>query len=118
MFIRATQHDFCRVRNFCFDVVGHRHDDGMAKAELHVEPHSAHSYALASGILFEGGTISNSDEIKRHGKALGHAGDCILDERASETPHGALLLELRILDAEGHGARSGETQGHVRLEWD
>jgi hypothetical protein len=49
---------------------------------------------------------------------LGHAGDCILDESAGETPHGTLFLNFRIFDGESQGVRSGETDGHVRFEWD
>ena len=118
MLIRATQNDFRRVRNLSFDMAGHWHDDGMAEAELHVEPHAACPFDLASGILFERSTVSDSDEVKRHSKPFGHAGDRILDERAGETPHGALLLDLRIFDAESQGIGGGETDGHVRFEGD
>jgi hypothetical protein len=118
MLIRATQSDFRRVRNFSFDMVGHWHDDGMAEAELHVESHSACSFDLASWIFFERSTISNSNKVKRHGEALGHASDCILDESARKTPHGALLLDLRIFDGESQGIRSGKADGHIRFEWD
>jgi len=81
-------------------VLGHRDDDGMAEAELHIDPHSAQSFALSSGIFFERSTISNSNEVKGHGKAFGHARDSILDESAGEPPHGALFLDLRIFDTE------------------
>ena len=97
---------------------GHWHDDGMAEAELHVEPHAARSFDVASGICFERSTVSDSNKVKRHCEALSHAGDRVLDERAGETPHGALLLDLRIFDAESQGIGSGETDGHVRFEWD
>src|SRR5713226_5984114 len=118
MLIRAIQNDFCRVRDLSFDVFWHWHDDGMAEAELHVEPHSARSFDLSPGIFFERSTISNSNKVKRHGKALSHAGDCILDEGTGETPHGALFLDLRIFDRECQGIRTGETDGHVMFEWD
>lgn len=100
MFIRATQNDFRRVRNLRFDVVRHWDDDSMAEAELHVDPHSAQSFALSSRICFKRGTISNADEVKRDGKAFCHAGDGVLDESAGKPPHRALFLELRIFDAE------------------
>jgi hypothetical protein len=118
MLIRAAQSDFRWVRDLSFDMVGHWYDDGMAEAELHVEPHSACSFDLASGIFFERSTISNSNKVKRHGEAFGHASDCILDESARKTPHGALLLDLRIFDGESQGIRSGKTDGHIRFEWD
>lgn len=118
VFIRATQNDFRRVRNLRFDVVGHRDDDGMAEAELHIDPHSAQSFALSSGICFERSTISNSNEVKGHGKAFAHARDGVLDESAGEPPHGTLFLDLRIFDAEGQGVGSGEPEGHVRFERD
>ena len=100
MFIRAAQNDFRRVRDLCFDVVWHGDDDGMTEAEFHIEPHSAHSIALPSGIRLKRGTISNANEVKWHGKSFGHAGDGVLDESAGEPPHGALFLDLRIFDAE------------------
>jgi hypothetical protein len=100
MFIRATQNDLRRVRDLRFDVVRYWEDDGMAEAELHIEPHSARSLALSSGIRFKGGTISNANEVKRHRKAVRHAGDSVLDESAGESPHTALFLELRIFDTE------------------
>ena len=100
MLIRATQDDFRRVRDLCLDVFGHGHDDGMAKAKLHVEPHPAHPNALSPGICFQRSTISDSDEVKRYRKALCHARDRVLDERSRETPHGALFLDLRIFHAE------------------
>lgn len=118
MFIRATQDDFCRVWDLRFDVVRHWDDDRMAEAELHIDPHSAHPFALFSGICLKRGTISNADEVKRDGKAFRHAGDGVLDESAGEPPHGALFLELRIFDAESEGFGSGEAEGHVRFEWD
>jgi len=100
MLIRATQDDFRWVRNFRLDVFGHRHDDRMAKAELHVEPHPAHPIVLSPGIHFQRSTISNSDEVKRYRKTVCHARDRVLDERSRETPHGALLLDLRVFYAE------------------
>lgn len=118
MFIRATQNDFRRMRDLRFNMVGNWDDHGVAKAEFHVEPHSAHSFTLSSGIRFERGTISDSDEVKRNGKALRHASDGVLDESAGESPHGALLLDFRIFDAESYGVGSGEREGHVRFEWD
>jgi len=118
MFIRATQNDFRRVRDLCFDVVWHGDDDGMTEAKFHIEPHSAHSIALPSGIRFKRGTISNANEVERYGEALRHACDGVLDECACEPPHGALFLDLRIFDAEGQGIGSGEAEGHVRFEWD
>jgi len=100
MLIRATQDNFCRVRDLCLDVLGHCHDDGMAKPKLHVEPHPAHPIALSPGVHFQRRTISNSDEVKRYQEALCHAGDRVLDERSRETPHGALFLDLRVFHAE------------------
>ena len=100
MVIRATQNDFRRVRDLRFDVVGYRDNDGMAEAELHIEPHPAHPFARPPGIRFERRAISDANEVKGHRKSFGHAGDGVLDESAGEPPHGALFLDLRIFDAE------------------
>jgi hypothetical protein len=116
--ICAFQHDFYGVRNFCLDVVGERHNDGMAKTKLHVELHSTHSFALSPRVCFERGTISNTDEVQGHGEAFCHAGDRVLDESASETPHGPLLLDLGILNIESQRSYNGKVEGHVRLEGD
>jgi len=98
-------------------MIRHWHDDGMAEAELHVEAHATCSFDSSSGICFERSTVSDSNEVKGHGKAFSHACDHILDERAGETPHGALLLDLRIFDAESQSIGGRETDGHVRFEW-
>lgn len=100
MLIRATQNDFCRVGDLSFDMLGHRYDNGVAEAELHVEPHSARPFDLSPGIRLERSTISYSDKVKGHCEAFGHAGDRILDESAGETPHGTLFLDFRIFDGE------------------
>jgi hypothetical protein len=59
VFVSATQDDFRWVRNFYLDVTRDWYDDWMAKAELHVEPHSTHSFELAPGVCFERSTVSN-----------------------------------------------------------
>ena len=100
MLIRATQNNFCQVGDLSFDMLRHWYDNGMAEAELHVEPHSARPFDLPPGIRLERSTISDSNKVKGHGEALGHAGDCILDESAGETPHGTLFLDFRIFDGE------------------
>jgi len=98
--VSATQEDFRWVRNFCLDVVRHWYDDRMAEAKLHVEPRSTHPFQLSPGVFFERSTVPNANEVQRYCEALCHTGHRILNESAGETPHGPLLLDLRIVYTE------------------
>ena len=52
------------------------------------------------GDRLDGGTVTNTNEPQLSGVSLGDTGDGVLNEGTGQTPHGTLLLLLRVVDVE------------------